>query len=69
MPIPEYLMNPLRERLGLEDDDTSRDSEINAREPMENLRELSAWEFGDSGWAVQKTRDEKKGPVKNDQNK
>lgn len=49
--IPEHLMKPLRERLGLEENDTSRDDEINSRLPIDNLRELSAWEFGDPSWA------------------
>lgn len=51
MPIPEYLMKPLRERLGLAETDISRDDEINSRRPIDNLRELSAWEFGDPSWA------------------
>lgn len=49
--IPEYLMKPLRERLGLDENDKSRDSEISSRLPIDNLRELSAWEFGDPSWA------------------
>lgn len=50
-PIPEYLMKPLRERLGLEPDDSSKDKIINDRSPISNLQELCAWEFGDSSWA------------------
>lgn len=51
--IPERRLQPLRERLGLESDDKSRDKEIQDRRPMRNLEELFAWEFGDSGWAYQ----------------
>lgn len=49
--IPEHLMKPLRERLGLKEDDTSQDYLIASRRPIDNLRELSAWEFGDPSWA------------------
>jgi hypothetical protein len=59
-PIPEYIMKDLRERIGLENDDTSRDTEIMERLPMDNLRHLCAWEIGDSAWAdwmVKRMRD------------
>lgn len=51
MPIPDYLMKTLRECKGLKEDDTSRDTEINARSPEYNLELLCAWEFGDRAWA------------------
>ena len=51
MPIPEHLMKPLRERLGLDENDTSRDGIINNRPAITNLEELCAWEFGDPSWA------------------
>jgi hypothetical protein len=49
--IPEHLMKVLRERLGLENDDASKDYLITSRRHIDNLRELSAWEFGDPSWA------------------
>ena len=41
---PEYVMAILRQRLDLEADDTSRDTEINLYTPNEAFEELLAWE-------------------------
>jgi hypothetical protein len=51
MPIPDHLMKILRQRLDLEEDDTQKDYLIESRRSIDNLRELSAWEFGDPSWA------------------
>ena len=53
---PENIMQRCRERLGLEPDDTSRDSEINIYSPREAFDECCNWEglicWGDTllGW-------------------
>ena len=41
---PEYIMAKLRQRLDLEGDDTSRDTEINQYSPTEAFQEVLAWE-------------------------
>ena len=45
-------MEMLRGRLGLNEDDTSRDAEILKMEPYEVVRECSAWKLGDPYWAT-----------------
>ena len=47
--IPNIKM--LRQRLGLEEDDQSRDESIQAMSPRERVRMLSGWELGDPTWA------------------
>ena len=42
--FPNYIMAVLRQRLDLEADDTSRDTEINAYSCNEAFEELLAWE-------------------------
>jgi len=49
--IPEKILRDLREMRNLEPDDTSKDHVIKAQDPMDNLRQLSIWEFGDPSWA------------------
>jgi len=44
-------MESLRQRRGLDEDDASMDDEIKKMPPAEIVRELSAWELGDSSWA------------------
>lgn len=44
MKYPKYIMAVLRQRLDLEADDTSRDTEINTYTPNEVFEELLAWE-------------------------
>ena len=41
---PEEIMQILRERLGIEPDDTSRDSEINTYSCNEAFEEVLTWE-------------------------
>jgi hypothetical protein len=41
----------MRQRLGLEEDDASRDAQIEAMPPMERLKLVCGWHLGDPGWA------------------
>ena len=41
---PEYIMEILRKRLGLDEDDTSRDDFINIYSPSEAFEEVCTWE-------------------------
>lgn len=41
----------MRQRLGLEGDDTSFDLEIDRRVPFDRLRLICGWYLGDNGWA------------------
>ena len=41
---PEYIMEMLRQRLGLEEDDTSRDAEINSYSSNKAFEEVLVWE-------------------------
>ena len=47
----ELAMRILRQRLGLEEDDTSKDELIKTYSQREALAELCGWEFGDSRWS------------------
>lgn len=40
---PEHIMKDLRERLGLEPDDTSKDAVINTYSPNEAFAEILNW--------------------------
>uniref|UniRef100_A0A6H1Z7P2 Uncharacterized protein n=1 Tax=viral metagenome TaxID=1070528 RepID=A0A6H1Z7P2_9ZZZZ len=46
------MMEALRGRRGLDDDDTSQDDEIRTMSPAEIVRECAAWELGDPYWAT-----------------
>ncbi len=41
----------MRQRLGLEKDDTSRDKEIEDMEPLKRVRLIAGWYLGDPNWA------------------
>lgn len=41
---PEYIMQKLRQRRGLEEDDTREDSDINTLSPGEAFDEVCNWE-------------------------
>ena len=41
---PEYIMRKLRQRRGLEEDDTSEDSDIGTLSPSEAFDEVCNWE-------------------------
>ena len=51
MSTPEYILRVIRQRRGLDDNDTAYDEEANAMPPLEKLRALAGWEIGDEGWA------------------
>lgn len=51
--IPEYILEKLRAREGLEKGDESLDADIKSRSPMLNFTEVLGWELGDERWAVQ----------------
>lgn len=50
---PEYVLKKIRQRNGLDEQDTSRDAELNAMPPLQKLRDLMGWEMGSPGWADQ----------------
>ena len=43
----------LRMRLGLDENDTSRDAYINSLPPMRRVRMIAGWELGSEAWATQ----------------
>jgi hypothetical protein len=49
--LPIYCINAIRQRKGLEEDDTSKDDEILLMTPMDRLRDVCGWYLGDSTWA------------------
>jgi hypothetical protein len=51
--INSYTMYVLRQRLNLEEDDTSMDEHIMSSEKFDNFRELVAWHIGDPAWAFE----------------
>jgi len=44
-------LEEMRMRLGLDELDTSRDSEIENMRPMERVRLIAGWVLGDGAWA------------------
>ena len=50
--IPQFMMEMLRGRRGLEDDDTSQDEKIKKMSPEKIVKECTAWQLGDSSWAT-----------------
>lgn len=40
----------LRQRAGVEEDDTSMDAKIERMSPMQRVKMLAGWELGDPGW-------------------
>lgn len=51
MDLNKMPLHILRQRLGLEDDDDSKDGIIAKYSPEKIVRELSAWHLGDPRWA------------------
>jgi hypothetical protein len=49
--ISETVKRAVRQRLGLDADDTSRDAEIESTAPMKLLRDVCGWHIGDPAWA------------------
>lgn len=56
---PEHIMETLRKRIGLEDDDKSRDEELQMLTPQEALSECLEWEgiHGYTSWILNVIRD------------
>jgi len=44
-------LEEIRQRLGLEENDNSRDESIEQMEPIERVRLLAGWFLGDGNWA------------------
>ncbi len=45
------MMEALRGRRDLAEDDTSQDKEIEAMDPVQIVKECAGWKLGDSYWA------------------
>ena len=52
MKLSGSMMEALRGRRDLDEDDTSQDGEIRAMPPAEIVRECAAWKLGDAYWAT-----------------
>ena len=65
---PDNIMEILRQRVGLDEDDTSRDGELQTLTPVEALEECLSWEGieGYTGWILDVIRDTFKVKLKND---
>lgn len=65
---PEHIMETLRQRIGLEDDDKSRDEELQMLTPQEALSECLEWEgiHGYTSWILNVIRDTFKVKLVND---
>ena len=53
MSIPNHILERIRQRYDLDENDSSLDAEIEKLSPIEKLREAVAWELGDPDWANQ----------------
>lgn len=51
MNTPEHVLMIIRQRLDLDEKDTSKDAEINAMTPIEKFRHIVGWELGDERFA------------------
>ena len=51
MKLPATMMEMLRGRFGLDEDDITKDAEIEKLSPVEIVRECAAWKLGDQHWA------------------
>lgn len=65
---PEHIMETLRQRIGLEDDDKSRDEELQMLTPQEALSECLEWAgiHGYTSWILNVIRDTFKVKLVND---
>lgn len=65
---PDNIMEILRQRVGLDEDDTSRDDELQTLTPVEALDECLSWEGieGYTYWILDVIRDTFKVKLKND---
>lgn len=50
---PDYIKTKLRQRMGLEKNDSSNDDEIEKMTADEKFSEVIAWELGAPTWAAQ----------------
>jgi hypothetical protein len=50
-PPADYVLKVLRKRVGLSDDDASRDADFATYSPFEKLAELVAWNLGYASWS------------------
>ena len=53
MKLTPKMMGMLRQRFGLGEGDSSKDTEILKLTPVEVVQECTAWQLGDPGWADQ----------------
>lgn len=51
--LPEHTLRIIRQRIGLEEYDKSRDDYIQNRPKFDNVRSLVGWELGTEAWADQ----------------
>lgn len=49
--LTERQLEILRQRAGLEKNDTSLDDELKAMPPIDKFKDLVAWNFGHPDWA------------------
>jgi hypothetical protein len=49
--MTDNLQEILRQRLGLESDDATKDAEIAQMSPRAKLEHWTAWKLGDAAWA------------------
>lgn len=65
---PEHIMETLRQRIGLEEDDKSQDEELQMLTPQEALSECLEWEgiHGYTSWILNVIRDTFKVKLVND---
>jgi hypothetical protein len=48
-----YYIGDMRQRLGVDKDDTSQDEKIERMRPIERLQLVCGWNLGDPSWATQ----------------
>lgn len=53
MDTPKYILEKIRQRLNLEEDDETSDNQINLMTPFERLQHVTGWELGSESWADQ----------------
>jgi len=53
MKLTPKMMGMLRQRFGSSEGDDRKDAEILKLTPVEVVRECTAWQLGDPGWADQ----------------
>jgi hypothetical protein len=49
--MTEHVMAIIRQRNGLDEDDTTQDEKLNAKSPKAKLCDIVGWELGDPSWA------------------